>query len=67
MPTELDFKVDLLNKVSGLSAQDTQKLSIFLSGLEAGKALQLATTPVKDRECLNAGEKPIMRHEAGRA
>lgn len=38
MPTKLDARTDLLQKISCLSASDIQKLKIFISGMEAAKA-----------------------------
>ncbi len=44
MPTELERRNELTRKINLLSAGDIQKLSIFLSGLEAGRTMGSAAS-----------------------
>ncbi len=50
MTNELDTKAALSQKIKLLSASDTQKLKIFLAGMEAAKAIQPEVPPITEEK-----------------
>lgn len=50
MLADLDERSDLVRRISLLSVGEVQKLSIFLSGMEAGKAAQATEAEPADEQ-----------------